>query len=190
MRSRWEAEDGRGEEGETQTIPNRAMQPARRQLWPEDRQGEPPTQNPPHETCPEVLPQAQQGRSLFPSWPTTSPREAETAGGIVQAGIHKACPVGPKPLAQPPALPPQDPGQWAGEGGVILYPSHKPQGSTTGRPRIPGGSGGLHERGKEGKEAGWSQPQPGASATAPGARCPRESARREPRNVGDRVPTP
>lgn len=40
-------------------------------------------------------------------------------------GIH-GLPVGPKPLAQPPALPPQDPGQWAGEGGVILYPSHQP----------------------------------------------------------------
>lgn len=84
----------------------------------------------------------------------------------MQAGIHEACCVGPKPLAQPPAFPPQDPRQWAGEGGVILYPSHKPQGSTTGRPRIPGGP---HKRGKEGKEAGRSQPQPGASAMAPDA---------------------
>lgn len=40
-------------------------------------------------------------------------------------GIH-GLPVGPKPLSQPPVLPPQDPGQWAGEGGVILYPSHQP----------------------------------------------------------------
>lgn len=41
-------------------------------------------------------------------------------GGTAQNWDPQGLPVSPKPLAQPPTLPPQESGQWAGEGGVIL----------------------------------------------------------------------
>ena len=86
-------------------------------------------ENPKHRTCLKIPPQGQPRRrrhQLAPRAPNlhregkTAKGQSPQARGTAQNWDPRGLPASPKPLAQPPALPPQDPAQWAGEGGVIL----------------------------------------------------------------------
>lgn len=79
-----------------------------------------------------------------------------------RTGIHRAG--GPKPLAQPPALPPQDPGQWAGEGGVILHPSSQDT-CLHGEGRGTRGSVSLKRERRERGSQVWPLPEASAMAS-------------------------